>query len=76
MSTLQISFKTKLGFISITEVSNLITQINFAKGKNQKISSNLKEAKKEILKFIKGERTLLKEAHKHIRSMSNGMSQH
>ena len=52
MSTFQLSFKTKLGVISIKESEGFITDINFRKITKQKKSSELLKAKKEIKQFL------------------------
>jgi O-6-methylguanine DNA methyltransferase len=52
MSTLQLSFKTKLGVITVKESEGYITDINFRKITKQKKSSELLKAKKEIKQFL------------------------
>ena len=52
MSTFQLSFKTKLGVISIKESEGFITDINFRKITKQKKSPELLKAKKEIKQFL------------------------
>jgi O-6-methylguanine DNA methyltransferase len=52
MSTLQLSFKTKLGFITVKESEGYITDISFRKITKQKKSSELLKAKKEIKQFL------------------------
>jgi O-6-methylguanine DNA methyltransferase len=52
MSTFQLSFKTKLGVITIKESEGYITDINFRKTTKQKKSSELLKAKKEIKQFL------------------------
>jgi methylated-DNA-[protein]-cysteine S-methyltransferase len=52
MSTFQLSFKTKLGVITVKESEGYITDINFRKITKQKESSELLEAKKEIKQFL------------------------
>jgi O-6-methylguanine DNA methyltransferase len=52
MSTLQLSFKTKLGVITVKESDGYITDINFRKINKQKKSSELLKAKKEIKQFL------------------------
>ena len=52
MSTFQLSFKTKLGVISVKENEGCITDINFRKITKQKKSSELLKAKKEIKQFL------------------------
>jgi methylated-DNA-[protein]-cysteine S-methyltransferase len=52
MSTFQLSFKTKLGVITVKESEGYITDINFIKITKQKKSSELLKAKKEIKQFL------------------------
>ena len=52
MSTFQLSFKTKLGVITVKESDGYITDINFRKITKQKKSSELLKAKKEIKQFL------------------------
>ena len=52
MSTFQLSFKTKLGVITVKESEGYITDINFRKIAKQKKSSELLKAKKEIKQFL------------------------
>ena len=52
MSTFQLSFKTKLGVISIIESEGYITDINFKKMTKQKKSLELLKAKREIKQFL------------------------
>ena len=52
MSTFQLSFKTKLGVITVKESEGCITDINFRKITKQKKSSELLKAKKEIKQFL------------------------
>ena len=52
MSTFQLSFKTKLGVISVRESEGCITDINFRKVTKQKKSSELLKAEKEIKQFL------------------------
>ena len=52
MSTFQLSFKTKLGVITVKEREGYITDINFRKITKQKKSSELLKAKKEIKQFL------------------------
>ncbi len=52
MSTFQLSFKTKLGVITVKESEGYITDINFRKVTKQKKSSELLKAKKEIKQFL------------------------
>jgi O-6-methylguanine DNA methyltransferase len=52
MSTFQLSFKTKLGFITVKESEGYITDISFRRITKQKKSSELLKAKKEIKQFL------------------------
>ena len=52
MSTFQLSFKTKLGVITVKESEGYITDINFRKITKQTKSSELLKAKKEIKQFL------------------------
>jgi len=52
MSTFQLSFKTKLGIITVKESEGYITDINFRKITKQKKTSELLKAKKEIKQFL------------------------
>ena len=52
MSTFQLSFKTKLGIITVKESEGYITDISFRKITKQKKSSELLKAKKEIKQFL------------------------
>jgi len=52
MSTFQLSFKTKLGVITVKESEGYITDINFREITKQKKSSELLKAKKEIKQFL------------------------
>ena len=52
MSTFQLSFKTKLGFVSIIERDGYITDINFRKIIKQKTSTQLLRARDQITKFL------------------------
>ncbi|CAN1594995.1 Ada Methylated DNA-protein cysteine methyltransferase [Candidatus Pelagibacterales bacterium] len=52
MSTFQLSFKTRLGFIFIKESEGCITDINFKKTTKQNKSFKLLKAKKEIKQFL------------------------
>ena len=52
MSTFQLSFKTKLGFVSIIEKDGYITDINFRKIIKQKTSAQLLKARDQIKKFL------------------------
>ena len=52
MSTFQLSFKTKLGIISVIESEGCIIDINFRKITKQKESLELLKAKSEIKQFL------------------------
>ena len=52
MSTFQLSFKTKLGVITVKESEGYITDINFIKITKQKKNSELLKAKKEIKLYL------------------------
>ena len=52
MSTSQLSFKTKLGFISVIEDEGYITDIAFKRITKQKSSPQLLRAKNQINKFL------------------------
>jgi methylated-DNA-[protein]-cysteine S-methyltransferase len=52
MSTFQLSFKTKLGFISVIENEGYITNIAFTKITKQKRSAQLLKVKNQIKRFL------------------------
>lgn len=52
MSTSQLSFKTKLGFISVIEDEGYITNIAFGKIKKQKSNVQLLRVKNQIKQFL------------------------
>ena len=52
MSTFQLSFKTKLGVITVKESEGYNTDINFREITKQKKSSELLKAKKKIKQFL------------------------
>ena len=52
MSTFQLSFKTKLGFISVIESEGYITNIAFRKIKKQKSTAQLLKVKNQIKQFL------------------------
>jgi len=52
MSTSQLSFKTKLGFISVIEDDGYVTDIAFKRITKQKSSPQLLRAKNQIKKFL------------------------
>ena len=54
MSTLQLSFKTKFGFVSIIERKGYVTDINFSKKVKQKIDPKKSAIKNQIKKFFEG----------------------
>ena len=54
MNTL--SFKTSLGWITVSEEENLISSIKFARKKTRGISPVLLKLKKKITEFIEGKR--------------------
>ena len=56
MSTLQLSFKTKFGFVSIIERKGYVTDINFGKNITQKKDQKKSEIKNQIKEFFKGKR--------------------
>jgi len=55
MSTLQSSFKTKFGFVSIVKKEGYITDIRFGKNTKHKIDLKFSTIKNQIKKFLKGE---------------------
>jgi O-6-methylguanine DNA methyltransferase len=55
MSTLQSSFKTKFGFISIVKKKGYITDIRFDKNTKHKIDLKYSTVKNQIKKFLKGQ---------------------
>ena len=54
MSTLQLSFKTKFGFVSIIERKGYVTDINFSKNVKKKIDPKKSAIKNQIKKFFEG----------------------
>ena len=52
----KLSFKTSIGWISLSEKNNLITSVKFGKEKNKGKNSILYKLKKQILEFTKGKR--------------------
>jgi len=56
MSTLQLSFKTKFGFVSIIERKGYVTDINFSKNVKHKIDPKKSAIKNQIKNFFKGKR--------------------
>ncbi len=59
MSTCQLSFNTRIGFISIIENQGLVTHIKFQKIANKKPSLQLLKAKNEISQFLNRKRKKL-----------------
>ena len=59
MSTCQLSFNSRIGFISIIENQGLITHIKFQKKANKKPSLQLLKAKNEIRQFLNQKRKAL-----------------
>ena len=51
-----LSFKTSIGWISLSEKNNLITSVKFGKEKNKGKNAILYELKKQIIEFTKGKR--------------------
>ena len=56
MSTLQLSFKTKYGFVSIVKSDDYVTNINFEKNTKQKIDPKTSVIKTQINEFLKGQK--------------------
>ena len=52
----KLSFKTSIGWISVSEKNNLITSVKFGKEKNKGKNVILEELKKQIIEFTKGKR--------------------
>ena len=52
----KLSFKTSIGWISLSEKNNLITSVKFGKEKNKGKNVILEELKKQIIEFTKGKR--------------------
>ena len=52
----KLSFKTSIGWISLTEKNNLITSVKFGKEKNKGKNAILYKLKKQILEFTIGKR--------------------
>jgi len=52
----KLSFKTSIGWISLSEKNNLITSVKFGKEKNKGKNAILYELKKQIIEFTKGKR--------------------
>ena len=52
----KLSFKTSIGWISLSEKNNLITSVKFGKEKNKGKNAILYKLKKQIIEFTKGKR--------------------
>ena len=52
----KLSFKTSIGWISLSERDNLITSVKFGKEKNKGKNMILDKLKKQIIEFTKGKR--------------------
>ena len=52
----KLSFKTSIGWISLSEKNNLITSVKFGKDKNKGKNAILDKLKKQIIEFIRGKR--------------------
>ena len=52
----KLSFKTSIGWISLSEKNNLITSIKFGKVRNNGKNAILDKLKKQIIEFTKGKR--------------------
>ena len=52
----KLSFKTSIGWISLSEKNNLITSVKFGKQKNKGKNEILDKLKKQIIEFTKGKR--------------------
>ena len=52
----KLSFKTSIGWISLSEKNNLITSVKFGKQKNKGKNVILDKLKKQIIEFTKGKR--------------------
>ena len=52
----KLSFKTSIGWISLTEKNNLINSVKFGKEKNKGKNAILYKLKKQIIEFTKGKR--------------------
>ena len=52
----KLSFKTSIGWISLTEKNNLITSVKFGKEKNKGKNAILYKLKKQIIEFTEGKR--------------------
>ena len=52
----KLSFKTSIGWISLSEKNNLITSVKFGKEKNKGKNAILYKSKKQIIEFTEGKR--------------------
>ena len=52
----KLSFKTSIGWISLTEKNNLITSVKFGKEKKKGKNAILYKLKKQIIEFTEGKR--------------------
>ena len=52
----KLSFKTSIGWISLSEKNNLITSVKFGKEKNKGKNAILYKLKKQIIEFTEGKR--------------------
>ena len=52
----KLSFKTSIGWISLTEKNNLITSVKFGKEKNKGKNAILYKLKQQIIEFTEGKR--------------------
>ena len=52
----KLSFKTSIGWISLSEKNNLITSVKFGKEKNKGKNVILDKLKKQIIEYTKGKR--------------------
>ena len=52
----KLTFKTSIGWISLSEKNNLITSVKFGKEKNKGKNIILDKLKKQIIEFTKGKR--------------------
>jgi len=55
-----LSFKTSLGWITVTDFDNKINSVEFAKKKNKGKSENLVKIKKQIIDFCLGKKKRIK----------------
>ena len=52
------SFKTKLGWITISEINNKLTSVKFGKEINKGKSEYLRKSKQEILNYLNGDKKI------------------